>query len=575
MDEQKAARTLERIEEQAEVTGLTCAGLRVWPLIRTSLWRQMLDPGRNDIHKSTPGRKHPALMVRQEGLTSLRSYQGSELVFFSSPDQHTERIGGRWFAPCLDPILAGTRDRRRVLKIEPDTPEKRDTLPRYEPTFFVESPLLGYREPTGPPDETDRIAGWADLASVVADAADGMRPDEGLFVEQVRIVEQYKLFFHGLLSEVEPRAVFLSRGDHLIGMGLIWACKEIGAVCVDVRQGAAPGAFIPWTRIPVDGYELLPDLFWTWDAAEYELMERFRAPEVEQYRGLFVGPAVRSDESTPPTLDKDRAEAAMTVILERFRPTNPDAEAVTGAPSPESPDDYRLMCLAQEGAMLLQNERPEEALSSLDQALAFGVPLLGLHYARAVALHRLARNEEAAAAAAEELALTPQHVDAQRLIASLAKSDWTPTVVPSVIEMAPAEIDPSESLLRGEKIFGQGRLDEAEQIFIEVLDQRPDHPAAMNDLACVYWRTGRVEQAAETLERANEIAPGNREVVWNLGQVLQFLERGDETVILYRGFIDQHPEEQAMRQAMAEIARSSDSISDFDPAAGTHARFGA
>ena len=80
-------------------------------------------------------------------------------------------------------------------------------------------------------------------------------------------IDSYRDFFTQVFTVIQPRAVFLVCYYCDEAMGLIWACKNLGVKTIDVqhgKQGKYHSMYTHWTRVPEEGYELLPDYFWVW-----------------------------------------------------------------------------------------------------------------------------------------------------------------------------------------------------------------------------------------------------------------------------------------------------------------------
>ncbi len=110
-----------------------------------------------------------------------------------------------------------------------------------------------------------------------------------------------------------------------------------------------------------------------------------------------------------------------------------------------------------------------------------------------------------------------------------------------------------ELFVKGEKLFNKQDYDEAEKIFLKILKNDPDYHRARNDLACVLWQTNRMEEAAEEFRKAMELAPDDRDIVWNSGQFLSSIGFVNETKGIYSSYLKRHPEEQEMEEALVKM----------------------
>lgn len=77
--------------------------------------------------------------------------------------------------------------------------------------------------------------------------------------------------YRRVLEQVRPKAVFVVSYYSLEGMAINLACREMGIPSVDLQhgiQGDLHAAYARWQKIPDDGFELLPEIFWVWDESD-------------------------------------------------------------------------------------------------------------------------------------------------------------------------------------------------------------------------------------------------------------------------------------------------------------------
>jgi GT2 family glycosyltransferase len=108
-------------------------------------------------------------------------------------------------------------------------------------------------------------------------------------------------------------------------------------------------------------------------------------------------------------------------------------------------------------------------------------------------------------------------------------------------------------LSKGETLFHEGCFQEAEKIFREVLRGYPNHPKARNNLACLFWQTGRAEDAFKELTKALKIAPDDRDVIWNCGQILTELGALEDALEVYRDFSQKHSDDTAVKEMIERL----------------------
>jgi tetratricopeptide (TPR) repeat protein len=78
-----------------------------------------------------------------------------------------------------------------------------------------------------------------------------------------------------------------------------------------------------------------------------------------------------------------------------------------------------------------------------------------------------------------------------------------------------------------------GNLQQAEQIYLQVLDQKPDHPDATHFMGVLAYNAGNYDGAVAYLKKAIEMMPSNAGCFNNMGNVFQQQERYPEAVKWY------------------------------------------
>ncbi len=722
MNNQFAAEKIAEIEQAFPVNTLLYKGLKVWPLIRLSLMWQLLQP--KTAYTFRPNQVWPLVRLGRDkkNTGALRRYRGVDMILYSLPNYHADMVEGKYYDRHIDPMMRLSRPDYKSMKLELASPQSKTTVPRFEPTVFVEPPRKFVAQEKNAASLLGGIGNFADFTLAAAHLVPGVRFDEPLFVEQADLAGQYRLFFREIISDLEPRAVAFPWYYNLITMSLIWACRELGVLTVDIQhgqQGPFHGMYSHWTAIPPEGYELVPSIFWNWGKQSKENIERWHPPGNTRQRSIVGGnlwlggwvsgsgcsltreetefgseiarhsksilvtlqnlpeplpehllqamqqsprdwlwlirlsPQHRTpqdqirnwlhsrglhnfeiEKSTrhrlyallgqvnhhvtryssvayealpfgvPTTLLDDEGRRTYSDYIGRgifayaetaeellasinsnwsreelqepspFIETDPvlarDAlkcimnEAKPRADETEESgfEDSLKLALAQEAAALLETKKYDSALDSLDRALAEPGHSSGLHFGRALALSGLNRNEEAKAAAQAELAAQPKHQGARDLLARLDRpAAAEPEKITALRDASDAntpdigsEETPEDLLAQGETRFREGRLAEAEDLFLRILAQQPDHATALNNMACISWNMGRLDEARERLARVLEISPDDREAVLNLGQVLQALRLSGEARNVYSDYLTRHPEECEMREALSSLA---------------------
>jgi arylsulfatase A-like enzyme/Flp pilus assembly protein TadD len=121
-----------------------------------------------------------------------------------------------------------------------------------------------------------------------------------------------------------------------------------------------------------------------------------------------------------------------------------------------------------------------------------------------------------------------------------------------------------QALRQGIAAFQQGRIDDAIGLFKSVITRRPDTEDAYRQLALVYWRTGRPNDAIATLEAALRRGVTQSEVRIKLGQYLSQAGQSAKAIALLESFAGDDPDALvALGNAYDLAGRSADAIRTF------------
>ncbi len=108
------------------------------------------------------------------------------------------------------------------------------------------------------------------------------------------------------------------------------------------------------------------------------------------------------------------------------------------------------------------------------------------------------------------------HADVNRLVNA---GRWSDAIRHSDQFLASHPRDARMRFLKGLALTEQGQLTEAIALFTQLTEDFPELPEPYNNLAVVYSKQGRYEQARRSLEAAIRVYPGNATAYENLGDV--------------------------------------------------------
>ena len=291
------------IEADVEVGSVLYRGIGIWSLVRDLIYHHIkVVPDRFDNEAATlrahriladiEDRHHPRADGRQvaEFLRELRSKRprhGVDVVMLSTEAVHRKEPDGLYHDSFVDPYYLAFARNHTVAKIEVVTRLAPHHALRACPTLMLTHPAFR-RHRLGEPA---RVEGLAEVNQVLARY--GVDPvDEGALADKMEVVLAYAELFRVHLEKLRPRLATTSCYYDTAAFGLIKACRDLSIPVVDLQHGGNADmhcCYFHFTKIPPEGYALLPDLFWVWNDYSKRRIERSMPPELRRHRAVVGG----------------------------------------------------------------------------------------------------------------------------------------------------------------------------------------------------------------------------------------------------------------------------------------------
>jgi len=283
----KSVESLALVEQSFDVNSVYYKKFNIWPLIRLALWSHLLQP---DIQykKNSLETNHvaPVFNIDENQLQLLDSKNKADIIFFSRNEEYSDRFDDKYYNPFIDPIINLIKGHFNYIKIELNSKEIFNTLPRYESTFFFNPKSISFKN-----DKTVSIKNFSGLQEVVNSILN-IHIDETIFLEQARYIEARYVYFKKILSILRPKILFLVCYYSSIAMSIVSACRSLKITTVDIqhgKQGKYHGLYTHWTNIPKEGYNLLPDFFWTWGLETANNIKKWYPVECQHHLPIIGG----------------------------------------------------------------------------------------------------------------------------------------------------------------------------------------------------------------------------------------------------------------------------------------------
>jgi hypothetical protein len=285
------------LETKYPVETWVVKGTHIWPLIRNKLYGYLFtfQVDANKRHSSAGSRlaQHGPAVVK--GLARFahawasdyrhnRSPAGQvDAVFLSDGVSYAE-IDGEWYEKFCDPLIE--RFERRHKRCFLMSPLREYYVPRHTPSMWVQPYLdlaiaAAVAQTRLQKRRAPDLSGFRELSEELAALGLAIPLQRLLNVqEDVERVEAVAAFYSRQLRRLRPAVAFGVSYYSVEGMAFNLACHRLGITAVDIQHGAEGdlhAAYGQWRKVPVEGYALLPAVFWCWSEIEADAIRRWNA----------------------------------------------------------------------------------------------------------------------------------------------------------------------------------------------------------------------------------------------------------------------------------------------------------
>lgn len=357
---------LRKVEEAGKNSAVARAkfnGIYVWPVFRAQLISMFRNP--EQYFASFPERRTESLSLKQQLLYRwycfrfrrrfrrhvrevFAKHSTTGVLLYARNATHSDTINGRWYDRFVDPVYDLISKQVSVIKLELRKPKQNEKKERAIPPLFLEETDLRswwfYQDKLFPRTLLSASAGAQQIQHATGFDFRARHVDSA-FGE----ILYYRELFREVFKVCKPEVVFLKCFYEHDAAGLVLAAKEAGIKTVDVQHGKQ-GVYHPmyshWNCLPEEGYELLPDFFWTWGEESQTNIGKWMSGNKKHQPvvggNLWLGKWKREDVHTFSAAEKNKIaqwKQAAKVVLVTLQPLDKDqvimpllAEAVRRAP---------------------------------------------------------------------------------------------------------------------------------------------------------------------------------------------------------------------------------------------------
>lgn len=294
---------LNDLEERFEVDEWEIDGVHVWPLVRMSL----RDGLSYNYIKAQNKRKSTLQMIREVVTGNIKYFlaaisdhkknlaikRRTDVVILGDGASYL-KLDNKWYERFCDPV-AELFHEMSISTIRWDT-YHHHYHPRYSSSSFIQ-PRLDYiviKEMFQKKREIpfSKINNYE--ACRIYYAGLGLSynfPDLKEIRQKVTIIRALANFFKKKLQIVNPRIAFEIWYYGIYGYSFTLACRELGIPVVDIQhgvQGEMHAAYGRWNKVPLNGYNILPDFFMVWSTSEAMAIDKWSS-KIKIHKPIISG----------------------------------------------------------------------------------------------------------------------------------------------------------------------------------------------------------------------------------------------------------------------------------------------
>lgn len=254
-----------KIEDLVDTEVFTWKDFKMWPLMRRILWFKLVSV--SSINKADKNKNRLVPLVRFKNLMSKiycsfkenKAKEDSEIIYFSRPAYLQEIKSQGYIDRIVDPLIYSLNDGKKTTKYYfSKIPKEKQLIYEYF-DFYQKSPLKNIKISSHQKKVLFEISKFLDINSIELHEsyANELLIFVGYYFSAKKLLENHKN-----LEEVYLACWYFSDA-----MGVCAAADELGIKTIDIqhgKQGKYQAMYSGWTKLPINGYALMPDSFWCW-----------------------------------------------------------------------------------------------------------------------------------------------------------------------------------------------------------------------------------------------------------------------------------------------------------------------
>jgi len=317
-------RVINKIEDEFDIHSLRSNGLYIWPLIRIFLADRAKEFGKAD----QSGGKSSKVELLREGFKRYRRAKkenkrnagklpkNPEILFFTGNTARNEIVEGKTFSKFADSFVHFAKGIAEVLVLE-SSHDSRVLYNKFNPVYNLDETIFRYQVRNkikrSNLDTDDDALNRFFVFLKEHKIENRFHLNKTDLNDKIGLLNQYIDLCTDILKRFKPKACVVTGLNSVFNMALCASCRALGVKTVELQhgqQGDYNNMYTRWNNVPVNGYDLLPEYFWTWGEISKKRFEKWMVGG--NYHKAIVG------GNTWLTFKKNELSGEITELNETF-----------------------------------------------------------------------------------------------------------------------------------------------------------------------------------------------------------------------------------------------------------------
>jgi hypothetical protein len=259
---------INKIEKSIDISNLNVFNFNVWPLLRRNIfakYNQQFQINPNKLIKIGYLTKVKTILIcTQNYLKNPIKKDNIDILYFTRSSELIDIGNDILYNKYSDPLIEFFGDKYKIKVLETqDSYIKKDKAYNNNKTTNIFIKTLFIRVKTAIKLKIKNTFQNKNLNEKIEEIFD-FKIDLN---KDILLINELSKYFDKILKSYSPKIVMLACFYRPEAMAMTLACKKLGIKVVEYQHGAQNDIhfmYTNWHNITGKGYDLLPDIFWTW-----------------------------------------------------------------------------------------------------------------------------------------------------------------------------------------------------------------------------------------------------------------------------------------------------------------------